>query len=78
MRLLPLLSCSGRAGNVNPDLPISFETLSGTLTARKDGEWITLDFPAEPVTATGPVTGLSEALGTEPPFHRAEPARYPF
>jgi PhzF family phenazine biosynthesis protein len=47
---------------------ISFETLSGTLTARKDGEWIALDFPAEPVTAAGPVPGLSKALGAEPLF----------
>ncbi len=53
---------------LEPGLPISFETLSGTLTARKDGEWITLDFPAEPVTAAVPVPGLTEALGVEPVF----------
>ena len=55
-------------GTVKPGLPISFETLSGTLTAQKDGEWITLDFPAEPVTAAGPVSGLKEALGIDPLF----------
>ena len=55
-------------GSVKPGSPISFVTLSGTLTARKDGEWITLDFPAEPVTVTGPVPGLSGALGAEPVF----------
>jgi PhzF family phenazine biosynthesis protein len=55
-------------GKEKPGVPISFETQSGTLTARKDGEWITLDFPAEPVTAAGPVPGLNEALGMEPVF----------
>ncbi len=55
-------------GTVKPGVPISFETLSGTLTAQKDGEWITLDFPAEPVTAGGSVPGLKEALGVEPVF----------
>ena len=38
------------------------------MTARKEGEWITLDFPAEPVTAPGPVPGLNMALGVEPVF----------
>jgi PhzF family phenazine biosynthesis protein len=56
------------SGKVKPDLPISFDTLSGTLVARKEGEWITLDFPAEPVTAAEPVSGLAKALGTEPVF----------
>jgi predicted PhzF superfamily epimerase YddE/YHI9 len=55
-------------GNGNPGSPISFETLSGTLTARKDGEWILLDFPAEPVMTAGPVPGLNGALGAEPLF----------
>jgi PhzF family phenazine biosynthesis protein len=56
------------SGRVKPNLPISFDTLSGTLTAQKDGQRITLDFPAEPVTATGPVPGLKKALGVEPVF----------
>jgi PhzF family phenazine biosynthesis protein len=56
------------SGKAKPGLPISFDTLSGTLTARKEGEWITLDFPAEPITAAGPVSGLSKALGVEPVF----------
>jgi PhzF family phenazine biosynthesis protein len=55
-------------GTVKPGLPISFETLSGMLTAQKDGEWITLDFPAEPMTVAGPVSGLKEALGIDPVF----------
>jgi PhzF family phenazine biosynthesis protein len=56
------------SGKVKSGLPISFDTLSGTLVARKEGEWIMLDFPAEPVTAAGPVPGLSKALGVEPVF----------
>jgi len=43
---------------------LEFETRSGILRARKMGDWIALDFPAnpsEPVT----VSGLGEALGLE-------------
>ena len=56
------------SGREKPGNAISFETLSGILTARRDGEWITLDFPAEPVTTPGPGPGLGAALGTEPLF----------
>ena len=31
----------------NPDATLSFHTLSGVLTAKRSGEWIELDFPAE-------------------------------
>lgn len=55
-------------GRVQPGLPVRFETRSGTLTAHKDGDWILLDFPAEPVWETGPVPGLCEALGATPVF----------
>jgi len=47
---------------------ISFETRSGTLTARKEGDWINLDFPAEPAEETVPVPGLDRALGATPVF----------
>ncbi len=33
-------------GSVAPDAAISFSTLSGTLTAARDGELIAMDFPA--------------------------------
>jgi PhzF family phenazine biosynthesis protein len=55
-------------GRVAPGEAIVFETLSGPLTARMDGDWITLDFPAEPATAAGPVPGLGKALGIEPVY----------
>ena len=35
-------------GREQPGSVIIFTTRSGTLTARRDGEWISLDFPAEP------------------------------
>ena len=33
-------------GHVAPETPARFETRSGLLTARRDGDWIELDFPA--------------------------------
>lgn len=48
-------------------LPISevarFETRSGILTAHADGTWITLDFPAEPVSAVTAPRELADGLG---------------
>lgn len=45
-----------------------FHTLSGLLTARKSGEWIELDFPANPPAETAPPARLAEALGLEPTY----------
>lgn len=45
-----------------------FHTLSGLLTADRQGEWITLDFPARPVEAVEPPAGLLAAMGAEPSF----------
>ncbi|WP_321507270.1 PhzF family phenazine biosynthesis protein [uncultured Methanoregula sp.] len=53
-------------GRVPRDKAIAFETLSGTLTVRQSGDWISMDFPAEPATASGPVPGLGRALGIDP------------
>jgi PhzF family phenazine biosynthesis protein len=52
-----------KTGREQPGAAISFETESGTLVARQDGDWITLDFPAEPAHAIPPVPGLDRALG---------------
>jgi len=38
-------------GRADDDAPIEFETRSGMLAARRDGDWIELNFPAEPVDA---------------------------
>jgi PhzF family phenazine biosynthesis protein len=42
-----------------------FHTRSGLLTAERDGDWITLDFPAKPATPVDPPPGLLESLGAE-------------
>ena len=49
-----------------PDASARFHTRSGLLTATRDGDLITLDFPATvPKPADAPL-GLAEALGAEP------------
>lgn len=42
---------------------IRFQTASGLLTARRDGDMIALDFPARPAAAQPPPPGLLAALG---------------
>jgi predicted PhzF superfamily epimerase YddE/YHI9 len=46
-----------------PDEPARFHTRGGLLTAARRGDWIELDFPAEPIGATPAPSGLHEALG---------------
>jgi len=53
------------AGQIWPDAPARFHTASGVLSARRDGDLILLDFPAEPVRQVGPPLGLAEALRSE-------------
>ncbi|MEX3019779.1 PhzF family phenazine biosynthesis protein [Kluyvera sp. STS39-E] len=48
-----------------PDERIHFETLSGRLTVTRDGEWLTLDFPACPTQAATPPAEMLRALGIE-------------
>lgn len=48
------------------DQVANFDTLSGRLTAVREGEWITLDFPSKPAIAATPPDGLIEALGITP------------
>ncbi|HET7095347.1 MAG TPA: PhzF family phenazine biosynthesis protein [Thermomicrobiales bacterium] len=43
-----------------------FQTLSGLLTADRRGDWIELDFPAEPAAPAAPPPNLVEALGVAP------------
>jgi PhzF family phenazine biosynthesis protein len=56
------------SGHESPESTISFETPSGILTAHKDGDWIALDFPAEPIISPASVPGLDTALGVSPVF----------
>jgi len=43
-----------------------FHTASGLLTARRDGDWVELDFPAKPAHPAEPPPGLADALGADP------------
>jgi PhzF family phenazine biosynthesis protein len=46
------------------DAQARFHTRSGLLTATRDGDWITLDFPAKPERQAPAPDGLEQALGT--------------
>src|SRR5438132_13722567 len=49
-------------GQVRADQTATFQTRSGRLTARRDGDWILLDFPATPALPCEPPAGLYQAL----------------
>src|SRR6476660_5382263 len=50
-------------GHLPREMPARFHTRSGPLTARRDGSWIELDFPAKPIDPRpGPAEELSRAL----------------
>ena len=46
--------------------PIQFHAKSGLLVAKRESDWICLDFPALPVEECPGPAGLAEALGAEP------------
>jgi PhzF family phenazine biosynthesis protein len=49
------------------DAPLlTFDTLSGALTVRRDGERLEMDFPSDPPRRTTVPEGLVEALGAAP------------
>ena len=48
------------------DESLSFHTRSGELRARRDGEWIQLDFPTNPAVQTSAPDGFAQALGCTP------------
>ncbi|MDD5303793.1 MAG: PhzF family phenazine biosynthesis protein [Elusimicrobia bacterium] len=53
-------------GRLDAAAPARFETKSGILTARRDGDWIVLDLPSLPVTPAKPPPGLLAALADTP------------
>jgi len=60
-------------GELKPDEPARFHTMSGLLTAerlprgrRGQGDWIELNFPAQPVEPTSAPVDLARALGAAP------------
>lgn len=54
-----------QAGLLSPVERARFSTRSGLLTCSLQGEWIEMDFPAEPPEAAQPPTGLLPALGLD-------------
>ncbi len=57
-----------QTGRLPPDAPARFHTRSGLLTADQRGDWIELDFPAEPEQPVEAPAGLLEALGVAPRY----------
>jgi len=57
-------------GHLDPATPALFETRSGRLFATRDGDWITLDFPATPVDPARPADpdALARILGVPVSF----------
>jgi PhzF family phenazine biosynthesis protein len=55
-------------GRLAPDRQARFHTLSGLLTARRQDDWIEMDFPAEPAAPVPASEELSQALGIKPRF----------
>ncbi|MBI3565407.1 MAG: PhzF family phenazine biosynthesis protein [Elusimicrobia bacterium] len=53
-------------GRLPADAVAAFETRSGRLTARREGEFIVLDLPARPVTQAKPPAGFLAALKETP------------
>lgn len=53
-------------GYLKPDEQARFHTRSGLLTAEKKGEWIELNFPAEPESETPPPKELLQGLSVTP------------
>lgn len=54
------------SGRLPPASVARFETKSGALSARRDGEWVILDLPALPVIPAKPPPGLLSALADTP------------
>jgi PhzF family phenazine biosynthesis protein len=53
-------------GHLTAEQEAKFYTRSGVLTARRLGDWIELNFPANPSQAIAVPDGLAEALGATP------------
>lgn len=53
-------------GALEPDQTARFHTRSGVLTAQRQGDWIEMDFPAQPVAPATVPDRLVEALGATP------------
>ena len=52
-----------------PEAPARFETASGPLSAARDGDWITMDFPTDAPRPTEPSADLLDGLGVDDPVY---------
>ena len=52
-------------GHLSPGMQARFQTLSGLLTADKEGDWIKLDFPGKSAVEADAPAGMLEALGAD-------------
>lgn len=57
-----------QTGVLRPDEQARFQTLSGLLTAERQGDWIELDFPAKPEEPATPWGELVTGLGITPRY----------
>jgi PhzF family phenazine biosynthesis protein len=64
------------AGHLKPDQQARFSTRSGILTADRKGQWIELDFPAEPADLANAPPDLVAALGV--PFKHVAKNRFDY
>ena len=55
-------------GEANREGTLRFHTKSGLLSAKRDGDWMELDFPATPVSQCEPPAGLLEAFNESAVF----------
>jgi PhzF family phenazine biosynthesis protein len=65
-------------GHLEAAATARFHTRSGLLTARRDGEWIELDFPATPDDPIETPPGLAEAMGIAPRYTGKTPFDFLF
>lgn len=56
-------------GHLEASAEAVFFTRSGRLSARRSGEWIEVDFPADPIEPGEPPPEVGEALGAPPVFY---------
>ena len=48
------------------DMRIDFQSKSGRLSSAMEGDWLLLDFPADPVSSADAPAGIEAALGVQP------------
>lgn len=62
-------------GMLATDTAVQFETKSGTLSARREKPWISMDFPADPPTPVEPPPQLLDALDILDPLYVGRSSR---